>query len=117
MGYETSGAVQRSSSSIADVATQTAKNLLAIRETMTEPLTLHTAIERVLADAGRSLTTREIADAVKEQRLHARGDGQPVPASQIGARIQKYPALFTKVGNQKSLGDNDGPPPLIAPKN
>lgn len=72
---------------------------------MTEPLTLHAAIQRVLTDAGCALTSREIADAVNERRLYARGDAQPVPASQISARIRNYPVLFTKMGNKIALGD------------
>lgn len=76
---------------------------------MTEPLTLHAAIERILADAGQSMTSRDIADAINEHCLYARGDGQLVPTSQISARIRKHPALFTKVGNRIALGDDSDP--------
>lgn len=83
---------------------------------MTEPLTLHAAIEGVLADTGQSMTSRGIADVVNEQCLYVRGDGQPVPTSQISARIRKYPALFTKVGKRIALGDNSDPRPFVDPK-
>ncbi|NVM96172.1 GIY-YIG nuclease family protein [Arthrobacter wenxiniae] len=83
---------------------------------MSETLTLHVAIERILADAGRSLTTREIADAVNAHGLYARADGQPVPTSQVSARLRKYPALFNKVGNQMSLVVNAGLRPATSPR-
>lgn len=69
-------------------------------------MTLHAAIEYVIAEAGRPLTTREIADAVNAHRLYERGDGQSVPASQVGARIRNYPDLFTKGSGRVSLARN-----------
>ncbi|BCT75248.1 hypothetical protein SCMU_10900 [Sinomonas cyclohexanicum] len=64
---------------------------------------LHDAMTEVLQDAGRPLTTREIADAINELGLYTRGDLQPLPASQVGARAKNYPWLFTKADGRISL--------------
>ncbi|MDT0181457.1 winged helix-turn-helix domain-containing protein [Microbacterium sp. ARD31] len=57
-------------------------------------MTLHLAIEEVLTRAGRPLTPRQIADEVNRRGLYVRGDGTPLPAGQVSARVRKYPALF-----------------------
>jgi len=58
------------------------------------PLTLHEAIARVLAGAGRAMSGREIANVIARDGLYRRGDGKAPPASQIAARTRKYPHLF-----------------------
>lgn len=59
-------------------------------------MTLHEAIAEVLQRKGPS-TSREIADEVNRLRLYQRKcDDNPVPASQISARVNKYPTLFHK---------------------
>ncbi len=63
---------------------------------MADAMTLHAAIERVLLDAGTSMTTRHIADAINAAGLYARGDQAPVPASQISARIKNYSHIFLR---------------------
>ena len=83
---------------------------------MTETLTLHAAIERVLTDDGRPMTTREIADIVNAQRLYVRGDDQPVPPSQVSARIRNYRALFNNVGDRMTLLDNGAPQSRVTPR-
>ncbi len=59
-------------------------------------MTLHKAIEKVLLVKKSELTTREIADEINRRRLYRKGDGTDVSASQISARINKYPALFVR---------------------
>ena len=56
---------------------------------------LHEAIEEVIRKSGRPLTYSEIAKLVNQQGLYSRKDCEPVPASQISARVKNYPALFT----------------------
>ncbi|MBN1184000.1 MAG: N-6 DNA methylase [Bacteroidales bacterium] len=62
-------------------------------------MTLHEAIEKVLKEAGKPLSAREIADKINEKKLYFRGDREPVPSSQIHARVKNYPAWFMKTGN------------------
>lgn len=57
-------------------------------------MTLHEAIETVLRAESRPLTFTETAKLINSQRLYARKDGKPVPASQISARVKNYPLLF-----------------------
>lgn len=57
---------------------------------------LHEAIEFVLKKNGRSMYAREIADEINDGSLYQRNDGNPVPASQIHARVNKYLTLFSK---------------------
>lgn len=56
---------------------------------------LHEAIAEVLRQAGRPLTTAEIAEAINRSKIYMRGDGVPVPSAQISARISHYPSLFS----------------------
>lgn len=62
-------------------------------------MTLHEAILAVLHHAGRPLTSVEIATAVNAAQLYTRSDSHPVPASQISARVAKYPQLFMRSAN------------------
>lgn len=62
---------------------------------------LHEAIEEVIRKSGRPLTYSEIAKLINQQGLYSRKDGEPVPASQISARVKNYTALFT-VNNEVS---------------
>lgn len=55
---------------------------------------LHEAIQEVLSQKGRPLTFTEIAKEINAQKLYMRKDGMPIPASQISARVNKYPTLF-----------------------
>ena len=46
------------------------------------------------------MTSREIADEVNKRGLyHRKVDSDPVPVSQIRARIANYPLLFEKEGS------------------
>lgn len=55
---------------------------------------LHEAIQEVIRKSGKALTFTEIAKQINAQELYTRQDGQPVPASQISARVKNYPQLF-----------------------
>jgi len=62
---------------------------------------LHEAIQEVIRESGKALTFTEIAKQINAQKLYTRKDGQPVPASQISARVKNYPQLF-EVNNNTS---------------
>ena len=55
---------------------------------------LHETIQEVLRRSGHPLTFTEIAKQINAQKLYTRKDGQPVPASQISARVKSYSQLF-----------------------
>lgn len=57
---------------------------------------LHEAIEHVLKENGHPMTSREIADEINAAKLYTRGDGQPIPSSQISARISHHRDMFDK---------------------
>lgn len=60
-------------------------------------LKLHEAIQIVLKEANRPMTSREIADKINKRGLyHRKADSKPVPPSQISARVNNYPLLFEK---------------------
>lgn len=60
-----------------------------------ENLKLHEAIEYVLKNANRPLSPEEIAHKINSLGLYERGDGDPVPSSQIFARATNYSRLFS----------------------
>lgn len=66
-------------------------------------MTLHEAITLVLHQSKTPLTPKEIADVINQQQLYDRSDKNPVPESQISARINKYPELFIK-NNDGTIG-------------
>lgn len=57
-------------------------------------MTLHEAMEEVLITNNRMpMAAKDIARIINERKLYDRGDGKPVPSSQISARanqIQTY---------------------------
>ena len=59
-------------------------------------MTLHEAIIEVLSDNRQGLTASQIAEKVNQRKTYIRGDGEPLPSSQISARVNKYPDLFSK---------------------
>lgn len=61
-------------------------------------MTLHEAIIKVLKQAGRAMTTSEIANALNRNKWYTKEDNSVIATSQISARIAKYPELFTKNG-------------------
>ena len=49
------------------------------------------------------MTPAEIADALNKNKWYSKGDGSVIENSQIGARVRKYPHLFSKNGSYISL--------------
>ena len=57
---------------------------------------LHEAIEKVLLRQRHPMSATDLAREINREKLYQRGDLQPVPASQIHARVNNYPGLFKK---------------------
>ncbi len=57
---------------------------------------LHEAMQLVLEENNKPMTARELADEINKSNLYTRGDGEPIPSNQIGARAKNYPHLFEK---------------------
>jgi len=56
---------------------------------------LHEAMEEVLSSHNRMpMAAKDIARIIIERKLYERGDGNPVPSSQISARARKYSGMF-----------------------
>lgn len=70
-------------------------------------MTLHEAIEIILQETGRPMSTREIADVVNKRNLYTRRDGLPISASQIAARVGNYENLFIKEQGKIKLVKDD----------
>jgi hypothetical protein len=51
---------------------------------------LHEAIDRVLREAGRAMSSRELADEINRRGLYVRpSDGRPLEAKQVAARVRR----------------------------
>src|SRR5690606_26196846 len=59
-------------------------------------MTLHEAIESILTKAKKPMSASELAFKLNQSKLYAKGDGSPIKASQVSARVNKYPQLFKK---------------------
>jgi len=59
-------------------------------------MNLHDAMVKVLTGSG-ALSPTELAGEINRRKLYTRGDGQPVPSSQISARASNYSHLFSRV--------------------
>jgi len=68
--------------------------------------TLHGQMAMILERAGRSMTTAEIAEHLEATGYRRPSDGKAVRASQVSARVRKYPALFRGEGSQIYLVGN-----------
>ena len=66
-------------------------------------LTLNKAIEQVLRENHRPMTTSEIADIINSQHLYERGDKTPLKASQVSARVHQYPLLLRRENDKITL--------------
>ena len=63
------------------------------------PMTLHTALVRILEDNGNEwMTARELADGVNRRGLYRKRDGSAVEVNQVHARTSNYARLFEKDG-------------------
>lgn len=66
-------------------------------------MTLHEAIERVLIEYGRPMATGEIARAIAEKNLYKKSDSDSLTPSQVAARVNNYPDLFDRLGDEVAL--------------
>jgi hypothetical protein len=66
-------------------------------------MTLHSAMQEVLAEAGEPLTPREIADEVNRLALYQRADQTLIGSTQVSARARKYPHLFDAADGRITL--------------
>jgi len=62
-------------------------------------MTLHEAIEKLLTDFGRPMTTREIADELNKNKWYQKRDKSPIDPFQIHGRTKNYPQLFDRDGS------------------
>lgn len=54
------------------------------------PMMLHHAIEQVLREQRRAMSSRELADVINVRKLYVRpSDGRPIEASQVAARVRR----------------------------
>ena len=63
-------------------------------------MTLHEAIQIVLREKGRIMTTQEIANELNQRKLYTKRDGSDITAFQIHGRTKNYPHLFTRDGSK-----------------
>ena len=63
----------------------------------------------------KQITPQELAAEINRRGSYSRGDGRPVPGSQISARASKYPQLFVREGGQISLANGYEPPDRVKP--
>jgi hypothetical protein len=66
-------------------------------------MTLHAAIEKLLQQTGRQMTTHEIADSLNKNKWYQKKDGSKITDFQIHGRTKKYPQLFSRSGATVSL--------------
>lgn len=66
-------------------------------------VTLHEAIEQLLRQTGRSMTTTEIANALNKTKAYTKKDGSAITPYQIHGRTKNYPQLFNRRSTLVSL--------------
>lgn len=66
-------------------------------------MTLHAAIEKLLQQTGRQMTTQEIADSLNKNNWYQKKDGSKITDFQIHGRTKNYPQLFNRNGATVSL--------------
>jgi len=68
-------------------------------------MTLHEAIEQLLRQQGRPMTTFEIAAELNRNNWYQKKDGSLILPFQIHGRTRKYPQLFDRNGTTVLLAD------------
>ena len=68
---------------------------------------LHEAIEKLLKETGRPMSTHEIADAINRNRWYQKKAGSPIDSFQIHGRTRKYSSIFKRDGPIVSLIDHE----------
>lgn len=71
-------------------------------------MTLHEAIEKLLRQTNRPMTTVEIANELNKNNWYSKKDGSTIEPFQIHGRTRKYPNLFNRNGTTVSLCGQSG---------
>src|SRR5690606_11828588 len=66
-------------------------------------MTLHEAIEKLLRQTGRPMTTQQIADEFNKNGWYQKKDGSTIQAFQIHGRTRNYANIFDRDGSTVSL--------------
>ena len=66
-------------------------------------MTLHEAIEKLLKEKGRSMTTSEIADELNHNKWFTKKDGSEICQFQVHGRTHSFSKLFNRDGTKVSL--------------
>lgn len=66
-------------------------------------MTLHEAIEKLLKQYGRPMTTQQIADELNKNGWYKKKDGSLIQAFQIHGRTRNYSNIFNRNGSTVSL--------------
>jgi hypoxanthine-DNA glycosylase len=66
-------------------------------------MTLHKAIEKLLRQTGRPMTTQQIADELNKNGWYQKKDGSTIQAFQIHGRTRNYANIFDRDGSTVSL--------------
>jgi hypoxanthine-DNA glycosylase len=66
-------------------------------------MTLHEAIEKLLRQTRRSMTTQQIADGLNKNGWYQKKDGSTIEAFQIHGRTRNYTNIFYRDGSAVSL--------------
>lgn len=69
-------------------------------------MTLHEAIQALLQETQRPMTTKEIAAEINARGSYKKRDGSPIATSQIDLRTRNYPQYFEKNGSTVTLTDS-----------
>ncbi len=68
-------------------------------------MTLHEAIEKLLKEKGRPMTTAEITEALNNKKWFTKKDGSDICEFQVHGRTHSFPWLFDRDGSKVSLKD------------
>jgi hypothetical protein len=66
-------------------------------------MTLHEAIEKLILQYNRPMTTTEIADFLNKNHWYTKKDGSKITSFQIHGRTRNYPQIFNRSGSLVSL--------------
>lgn len=66
-------------------------------------MTLHEAIEKLLREKGRPMTTQQIAEELNNKCWYQKKDGSKIQAFQIHGRTRNYSKIFDRDGSTVSL--------------
>lgn len=69
-------------------------------------MTLHEAIQALLQETQRPMSTTEIAKEINTRGSYTKRDGSPITAFQIHGRTRNYPQYFERNGSTVTLTDS-----------